>query len=105
MLYSVKCELKSGYPLPPEQWLELVLENMRDVADYKKQGKIVVHGTPVGRQAGYMIWDVDSNQELQTLVTRLPVWPFMEWEIIPLISIQEVIESVEHSLAAVRANK
>jgi len=33
---------------------------------YKQQGKVVVHGAPVGQQAGYMIWDVDSNKELQT---------------------------------------
>jgi muconolactone D-isomerase len=105
MLYLVKCEVKSGYPLSPEEWLELVMKNMEDIMKYKEQGKIVVHGAPVGQQAGYMIWDVDSNSELQTLVTQLPVWPFMEWEIVPLISTEETIESVKQALASVQELK
>ena len=105
MLYLVTCEGKIGYPMPPEEWLELVLRHMDDILKYKQQGKVVVHGAPVGQQAGYMIWDVDSNKELQTLVTRLPAWPFMEWEIVPLISTEDTIESIKQNLASVRASK
>jgi len=75
------------------------------IMDYKKQGKVVVHGGFVGQQAGYIIWDVDSNEELQRLVSQQPVWPFMEWEIVPLISTEQALESVKQSLASMRESK
>ncbi|MDP8247251.1 MAG: muconolactone Delta-isomerase family protein [Candidatus Tritonobacter lacicola] len=105
MLYLVNCELEGAYPLPAEEWLELVVKGMEDIMKYKEQGKVVFHGALVGRQAGCTIWDVDSNEELQTLVSQLPMWPFMEWEITPLISTEQTIESVKQSLASVRALK
>lgn len=105
MLYLVKSELKGGYPLPPEQWLELAAKYLESIMEYKKQGKIVAHGGFVGRQAGCIIWDVDSNEELQRLLTQQPLWPFMEWEITPLISTEHALESIKQSLAAVRASK
>jgi len=105
MLYLVKSELKGAYPLPPEEWMELVVKGLEDIMKYKKQGKIVVHGAFVGRSAGCIIWDVDSNEELQKLVSQQPWWPFMETEIIPLISTENTLESVKQSLAAVQGSK
>jgi muconolactone delta-isomerase len=105
MLYLVKSELKGGYPLPPEQWLEIVTNGLETIMNYKKQGKVIVHGAFVGRQAGCIIWDVDSNEELQRSLTQLPFFPFMEWEITPLISTEHTLESLKQSVAAVRASK
>jgi muconolactone delta-isomerase len=105
MLYVVNCELKGGYPLPAEQWLEIVAKGMETVMEYQKQGKILLHVGLVGRSAGCMVWNVDSNDELQRLLTAMAFWPFMEWEIIPALSTEKTIESVKQSQAAVRATK
>ncbi len=105
MLYLVKSELKGAYPLPPEEWLELVEKGLEDIMKYKKQGKVVVHGAFAGGQAGCIIWDVDSNEELHRLVSQQPWWPFMETEIIPLISTENTLESVKQFLESVRASK
>lgn len=105
MLYFVSTELKGGYPVPAEEWLQIVVKGMDAVMDYKKQGKIVMHAGVVGRHAGIMVWDVDSNEELQRLLTGLSFWPFMEWEIVPLISTEQTIESIKQSLAAVHKSK
>jgi len=102
MLYLTNSELKGGYPLPPKQWLEIVLKGMEAVVNYKKEGKIVVHVGYVGRQAGTIIWDVESNEELMQILSQLPFWPFMEWEVIPLISTEQTIESLKGALAAVQ---
>ena len=105
MLYLVNSELKGGYPLPPEEWLEVALRSMEDIAKYTKQGKVVLHVGFVGRQAGSMVWDVDSNEELMQLLAQLPFWPFLEWEIIPAISIEQTLESLKQALASVRGSK
>lgn len=86
MLYLVKREVKGGYPLPPEEYLGLVAKDLEAIMKYKEEGKVLMHGTPIGRAAGYTIYDVDSNDELQRLYARLPLFPFVETEIIPLIS-------------------
>jgi len=31
MLYLTNSELKAGYPLPPKEWLENVLESMESI--------------------------------------------------------------------------
>ena len=70
--------------------------------NYKKQGKVVMHLGFVGRQAGIIIWDVDSNEELMQILCQLPFWPFLEWEIIPAISTETTIESLKQTLASVQ---
>ena len=101
MLYITNSELKGGYPLPPKEWLEIALRSVEDVADFKKQGKVVLHVGFVGRQAGTILWDVDSNEELMGLLSQLPFWPFLEWEIIPAISTEQTLESLKQALASV----
>ena len=102
MLYLTNSELKGGYPLSPKEWLEIVLQSMEDVMNYKKEGKVVLHVGYAGRQAGTIVWDVDSNEELMRTLSQLPFWPFLEWEIIPLVSTEQTIESVKQALASVR---
>ena len=104
MLYLTTCELVGGYPVAAEQWLELVLAGMEQVLALREQGKIVQHVCFAGRQAGAILWDVESNNELQTLLAALPFWPFMEWEIVPVITTEQSIESLKTALAAVRGN-
>lgn len=97
MLFLVNSEAKGAYPLPAEQWLELCLKHVEAIMDYKKQGKVVVHGGFVGRKGGIVIYDVESNEELQKLESQLPLWPFMETEITPLISTEEALVSLRAS--------
>ena len=103
MLYITNCELKGGYPMPAAQWLDIVATGMATVMEYKKQGKVLLHVGFVGRQAGCIIWDVESNDELQRLLAPLPFWPFMEWEIIPGLSTEKILESIKQAQAAVRS--
>lgn len=102
MLYLVNCDLKGSYPLAAEEWLNIVLKGMETIQDYKKQGKVVIHCGLVGQQAGVMIWNVNSNEELHALLSQLPFWPFMEWTITPLLSTEQTIASVKEALAKIR---
>ena len=102
MLYLVTGEVTEPYPLPPEEWLELAAQHLEYLLDLKKKGKVVLHGGYVGRQAGCIIFDADSNEELQTLISRQPLWPFMWWEITPLISTERALEGVKEALKMLR---
>lgn len=95
MLFLLECEVKGAVPQPQEQFLEIGMKNVETLIHYKKQGKIVAGGAMAGRKGSYAIFDVDSIEELQRLVTQLPMFPFMEVELIPLISWEQTLESVK----------
>jgi len=103
MLYLVNTELSGQYPVLPAEWMELVMKTLEYISTQKQQGKIVLHGAFVGRHGGIIVWDVDSNTELQALLTQMPLWPFVECEIIPMLSTEEVQESAKRAQAAIQA--
>jgi len=58
-----------------------------------------------GRRGSHAIWNVDSVEELQKLMTQLPMFPFIEVELIPLISYEQSRESAKQTLASMRGSK
>lgn len=105
MLFLFKGETKGVVPLPPEQFMELAVKQVETLISYKQQGEILAGGIMAGRRGSYAIWNVDSIQELQRLVTQLPMFPFTEAEIVPLISYEQAQESAKQTLASLRASK
>lgn len=98
MLYLVKSELKGAPPLAVEKWHEVLAKGMETEAGYRKQGKILAQGDFVGRKGGCYIYDVESNDELHKLLGQLPMFPFLDWEIIPLISREKNLEFIKQFL-------
>ena len=105
MLFFVKGEMKGVPPIPPEQILELAVKEAETVISYQKQGKVLAGGFLACRKGGCSIWNVDSIEELHTLVSQLPLFTFLEWEIIPLITREYAMEGLKKTLAALRASK
>ena len=105
MLFFVKGELKGALPLPPEQAFELTIRHWETIISYRQQGKWLAGGALAGRKGGCGIWNVESAEELHTLLSQLPMFPFCECEIIPLIPIEYALEWAKQALAAVRASK
>lgn len=103
MLYLVNSELRGQYPLSPEAWMDLVVKTLEAITAQKQQGKLVLHGAFAGRHGGIMVWDVDSHAELQALLAQLPLWPFLECEIIPMLSTEEARESAKRAQAAIQS--
>jgi len=58
-----------------------------------------------GRKGGCVIWDVESVEELHILISQSPIFPFLETEITPLISIENALESVKSALEAKQTSK
>jgi len=105
MLFLLECEMKGMPPLPQEQLLELGIKNVETLMNYKQQGKVLAGGAMAGRKGSYAIFNVDSMEELQRLVTQLPMYPFMEVELIPLISWEQTLQSVKQIQASLEASK
>ena len=72
-----------------------MIEGWEKAIDYQKQGKILTQGIFAGRKGGCVIWDVESVEELHTLISQSPIFPFLETEITPLISIENALEPVK----------
>ena len=92
MLILFKGEVKGVPPLPPEQFFELSGKQVEALNSYKQQGKILAGGIIAGRKGSYAIFDVDSIEELQGLIAQTPLFPFIEVELIPLISYEFAFE-------------
>jgi muconolactone D-isomerase len=95
MLFLLWCEMKGVVPQPEEQFREIGKKNVETLMSYKKQGKVLAGGAIAGRKGSYAIFDIDSIEELQGMVVRLPMYPFMDVELIPLISWEQTLESIK----------
>ncbi len=58
-----------------------------------------------GRRGSSAIWNVDSIEELQSLLTQLPMFPFTEAELTPLLNYDEALKNAEQLLTSLRARK
>ena len=105
MLFYVKGESTGAPPLPPEQVCELVVKEWEKIISYKQQGKILAGGAMAGRKGGCVIFNVESIDELHTLISQMPMFPFGEWEIIPLISSESALERAKQTLAELQGSK
>ena len=99
MLFFVKGESTGVPPLPPDQVYELVVKEWETLISYKEEGKILAGGAMAGRRGGCAIFDVDSSDALHTLISKMPLFPFIAWEIIPLISSESALERTKQTLA------
>ena len=102
MLFFVKGELTGAPPIPPRQLFETVVKEWETILSLAQQGKILAGGALAGRKGGCGIFDVDSNEELHALVAQLPMFPFYEWEIVPLIAAEHALKGAKQALAAVQ---
>ena len=76
------------WSLAIERLSEPMLKAVLRVPEYAKpledQGKIVHRYHIVGRHGGAWIFDVESNEELERLLARSPVYNFARYEVLPL---------------------
>ncbi|TMB65954.1 MAG: hypothetical protein E6J43_11270 [Chloroflexi bacterium] len=98
MLFYVKGELREQEDLPSEKWLGMVASTWQAIKQLENNGKVLAGGAMIGKRAGCVIVDVDSNEELFELLTRLPVAGYMEWEVVPLIPADKALDTAKWAL-------
>ena len=105
MLVLFKGEVKGTLPVPPEQFFKLAVGQIEVLMSYKQQGKILAGGIIAGSKGSYAIFYVDSIEELQKRVAQLPLFPFGEFELVPLISYELAHESAKQRQTSMQESK
>ncbi len=87
MKYLVTIESIETGLLPPQQMANLmeraILPSIEAVVELEEEKKVLPGGVHVGKRAGVMIIEADSNEELDQLLTSLPFWGLMKVEVSP----------------------
>jgi hypothetical protein len=83
-----------------EQYILPTLELCKKLEAEKK---IVAGGPLSGGVALSLIVNVESAQDLDSVITTLPVWPLMETSVIPMTTFDGRIQAVRTLLEQVRA--
>lgn len=99
MQYLVQLRLRSSAgPMSPGNGIgfieELILPTLERCKKLQEDKKILAGGPISGSVALALIVAAGSPQELDDLITSLPVWPRMETEVIPLTTFDERRHSV-----------
>ena len=98
MLFFVKAELRAAPPMPHEQWLGMTASTWEVIKQLENSGKVLAGGAFVGQRAGCVILDVASNEELADLLNRLPLFAYLEWEVIPMIPADRALDGAKWAL-------
>jgi hypothetical protein len=93
MQYLVTEELIDPGPLlPPEQLLGImrqwVTPSIDALINLKSEGKIIAGGVRVGERALVLIFEAESNEELDSILQSLPLWGLGKWKVTPLENLE-----------------
>ena len=72
----------------PEEALEvlqgIILPSFKEILSLEKRKKIIAGGVPVGERTFVFIVDAKSNDELDQMLRKLPMWGELDWEVTAL---------------------
>jgi len=79
-------------PLPRDKFLEHVIKEWETVINFRQKGKIVDAYGYLNQPGGFIIYDVGSREELDNLLSKLPMYPFAEFEVVALITAEQALK-------------
>ncbi len=78
MLFHVEMEVRIPHDLPAAEADAIKAREKAYAQDLQRQGKWVHLWRVAGRYANISIFDVESVDELHTILSSLPLFPFMD---------------------------
>ena len=84
MLFHVRMDVNLPADMDPQVRTELVGREKAYSQGLQREGKWPHIWRVVGEYANYSIFDVDSNDELHQILSRLPLFPYMNIKVTPL---------------------
>ena len=84
MLFQVRMDVNIPRDLPVETANEIKAIEKAYSQELQRQGKWRHIWRITGRYSNISIFDVDSNEELHTILQGLPLYPFMKIEVMAL---------------------
>ena len=98
MLFLVMMEAIQPIPLSSAELSGLALEQIAYWDDLKAKGKVVFTAPFVGRRARVAVYDVVSNAELFDLINEDPLFAYLDRQVIPLSTNEQIRELYGHRL-------
>jgi muconolactone delta-isomerase len=63
---------------------EIILPSFDQLIKLERQEKILAGGIPIGDRAFVFIVEASSNEELDQMLRKLPMWGSLDWEVTAL---------------------
>ncbi len=96
----------TGPLLPPDQTADVIertaVPSLKMLAEMEQQGTIT-GGVFAGERAGCAVVEADSAEELGQLLTSLPFWGLLKWNVRPLQSYMSAAERDQSVVDSLRA--
>lgn len=84
MLFHVRMDVNIPHDLPSATRAEIVAREKAYSQQLQRDGKWPELWRIVGEYSNFSIFDVDSNDELQEVLSGLPLFPYMTIKVTPL---------------------
>ena len=84
MLFLVRMDVQIPHDMPAATADEIKAREKAYSQELQRQGKWQALYRVVGEYANYSVFDVESNDELHTLLSALPLFPYMKLHVTPL---------------------
>ena len=84
MLYLVRMDVQIPHSMPEQQANDIKAREKAYAQDLQKSGHWKHLWRVVGEYANYSVFDVESNEALHDMLSKLPLFPYMKIEVTPL---------------------
>ena len=84
MLYHVHMVVRLPQDMPQAQADDIKAREKAYAEELQRAGKWLHLWRVVGEYANYSVFDVESNDDLHQILSRLPLFPYMEIKVTPL---------------------
>lgn len=84
MLYCVMIDVNLPADMDPDQLAQLKETERLRAIELQESGHFVHLWRVAGRMANISIFDCESNDELHTLLSSLPMFPYFSLKVVPL---------------------
>ena len=84
MLFLVRMDVNPPVDMPAEEAASIKATEKAYSQELQKDGRWADIWRVVGEYANYSVFDVESNDELHELLSGLPLFPYMDIDVIPL---------------------
>lgn len=101
MLFLLKVEIKQMPQIPVKDFLGYVIKEWEYFSRFQRRGRILAGGKLAGKRGAAAIIDAESTEEMDEIVSKLPLFPFFtDIEITPLVPMEKALLDTKriHSL-------
>lgn len=93
MLYHVRMDVRPPHDLDPAEFDRLKAEEKARAQDLQRAGTWVHLWRIAGQYSNISVFDVTDHDQLHAILSTLPLFPFMQIEVMPLARHPSAIEA------------